>query len=85
MTTSKITWTHTDEAPALATKAFFPILQAYTKNTGVELEIADISLAGRIIARRDMFGSICCEYRKLASMIQLDTRKGAKRVNGRSS
>ncbi|MFC1501808.1 NADP-dependent isocitrate dehydrogenase [bacterium] len=50
MTTSKITWTHTDEAPALATKAFFPILQAYTKNTGVEIEVADISLAGRIIA-----------------------------------
>ncbi len=50
MTPSTITWTHTDEAPALATKAFLPILQAYIKNTGVEVEVADISLAGRIIA-----------------------------------
>ncbi len=50
MTTSKIIWTHTDEAPALATKAWLPILQAYTKDTGIELDLADISLAGRVIA-----------------------------------
>jgi isocitrate dehydrogenase len=50
MTSSKITWTHTDEAPALATKAFLPILQAYTKDSGIEVELADISLTGRIIA-----------------------------------
>lgn len=50
MTPSKITWTHTDEAPALATKAFLPILQAYIKDTGVEVDITDISLTGRIIA-----------------------------------
>ncbi|MBN2030450.1 NADP-dependent isocitrate dehydrogenase [bacterium] len=50
MTPSTITWTQTDEAPALATRAFLPILQAYVKNTGVEFEIADISLTGRIIA-----------------------------------
>ena len=50
MPTSKITWTHTDEAPALATKAFYPILQAYMKDTSIDVEIADISLAGRIIA-----------------------------------
>ena len=50
MTPSKITWTHTDEAPALATKAFLPILKAYTKGSDVEVELADISLVGRIIA-----------------------------------
>ncbi|MFC1851088.1 NADP-dependent isocitrate dehydrogenase, partial [candidate division CSSED10-310 bacterium] len=38
MNTAKITWTHTDEAPALATKAFLPILKAYTKGSGVEIE-----------------------------------------------
>jgi isocitrate dehydrogenase len=47
---SKITWTKIDEAPALATHALLPIVQAYIRGTGVELEVADISLAGRIIA-----------------------------------
>src|ERR1700689_3874032 len=46
----KLTWTKTDEAPALASYALLPILQAYFKGTGVEIETADISLAGRIIA-----------------------------------
>ncbi len=46
----KITWTQTDEAPALASYALLPILRAYLKGTGVEVETADISLAGRIIA-----------------------------------
>jgi len=50
MKTAKITWTDTDEAPALATKAFLPILKAYTKGSGVDIDLADISLAGRIIA-----------------------------------
>jgi len=47
---TKITWTHTDEAPALASKAFLPVLKAFTKGTDIEIDIADISLAGRIIA-----------------------------------
>jgi len=47
---AKITWTHTDEAPALATKAFLPVLKAFTKGTDIEIDLADISLAGRIIA-----------------------------------
>jgi isocitrate dehydrogenase len=46
----KLTWTKTDEAPALASYALLPILQAYFKGTGVAIETADISLAGRIIA-----------------------------------
>jgi len=48
--TSKIIWTQTDEAPALATYSFLPIVQVFTKGTGVEVEPWDISLAGRILA-----------------------------------
>jgi isocitrate dehydrogenase len=50
MTTSKIIWTEIDEAPALATYSLLPIIQKFTKGTGVEVETRDISLAGRIIA-----------------------------------
>lgn len=50
MPSAKIIWTKIDEAPALATYALLPVVQAYTKNTGIEIEISDISLAGRIIA-----------------------------------
>lgn len=50
MTKSKIIWTKTDEAPALATYALLPIIQSYTKNSGIEVETKDISLTGRIIA-----------------------------------
>jgi len=46
----KLTWTKIDEAPALASYALLPILRAYFKGTGVDIETADISLAGRIIA-----------------------------------
>ncbi|HEX8962328.1 MAG TPA: NADP-dependent isocitrate dehydrogenase, partial [Rhodocyclaceae bacterium] len=47
---SKIYWTKIDEAPALATYSLLPIVQAFTKAAGVEVETKDISLAGRIIA-----------------------------------
>jgi len=47
---SKIVWTKIDEAPALATHSFLPVIQAFTKGTGVSIETWDISLAGRIIA-----------------------------------
>jgi isocitrate dehydrogenase len=50
MTDSTITYTQVDEAPALATHSWLPILRAYTKGTGINIETADISLAGRIIA-----------------------------------
>ncbi len=50
MTQSKITWTMVDEAPALATYAFLPIVNAFTKRSGIEIETSNISLAGRIIA-----------------------------------
>jgi isocitrate dehydrogenase len=48
--TSKIIWTQIDEAPALATYSLLPIVQAFTRGTGVEVETRDISVAGRIIA-----------------------------------
>jgi isocitrate dehydrogenase len=48
--TSIINWTWTDEAPALATLSFLPIVRAFTKDTGISVETRDISLAGRIIA-----------------------------------
>ncbi|MCA9520452.1 MAG: NADP-dependent isocitrate dehydrogenase [Myxococcales bacterium] len=50
MQQSKIVWTKIDEAPALATYALLPVVQAFLKGTGVDVETADISLAGRILA-----------------------------------
>ena len=50
MTDSTIIYTHTDEAPALATYSFLPVIQAYASQAGVSVESRDISLAGRIIA-----------------------------------
>jgi isocitrate dehydrogenase len=50
MSKPTILYTKTDEAPALATYSFLPILKAFTKHAGINVEIRDISLAGRIIA-----------------------------------
>ena len=47
---SKIIYTHTDEAPALATYSLLPIIQAFARAAGVAIETRDISLAGRTIA-----------------------------------
>ena len=52
---SKITYTKTDEAPALATYSFLPIIRAFAAHTGLEVELKDISLAGRIIANFSEF------------------------------
>ena len=50
MTAQKIYWTETDEGPYLATYSLLPIIQGFTKGTGVEVVLSDISLAGRLIA-----------------------------------
>ena len=50
MSTAKIIYTHTDEAPALATYSFLPIIKTFTEPAGIDVELRDISLAGRIIA-----------------------------------
>ncbi|OKY76139.1 MAG: isocitrate dehydrogenase (NADP(+)) [Desulfobulbaceae bacterium DB1] len=50
MATQKIIYTEVDEAPALATYSLLPVLQSYTKGSGISFEKKDISLSGRIIA-----------------------------------
>lgn len=50
MSSSTITWTLVDEAPALATHSLLPVLKAFVKDSGLEIETADISLSGRILA-----------------------------------
>ncbi len=50
MTESTIFYTHTDEAPALATASFLPIVKAVTGQAGVDVETRDISLSGRVLA-----------------------------------
>src|SRR6185436_2778767 len=50
VTEPTIIYTHTDEAPALATYSLLPVVRAYASRAGVNLETRDISLAGRIIA-----------------------------------
>ncbi len=47
---TKIIYTKTDEAPALATHSFLPIVKAFTAPSGIDIETKDISLAGRILA-----------------------------------
>ncbi|MEJ6572339.1 MAG: NADP-dependent isocitrate dehydrogenase [Akkermansiaceae bacterium] len=51
MSKETIIYTQTDEAPALATYSFLPIVQAFTKTSGVNVETRDISLAGRILSQ----------------------------------
>jgi len=48
---AKITWTKTDEAPALATFSLLPIVKGFTKYAGIDVETKDISLAGRILSQ----------------------------------
>ena len=50
MTTAKIIYTKTDEAPALATYSLLPIVKAFTDAADIAVETRDISLAGRILA-----------------------------------
>ena len=47
---AKIFYTKTDEAPALATRSFLPIVKAFTNSSDIEIETKDISLAARILA-----------------------------------
>lgn len=75
MTDSKIIYTQTDEAPALATYSLLPIVQAFTKSSGIAIETRDISLSGRIIAafpdvltEAQFIGDHLSELGKLATM-----------------
>jgi isocitrate dehydrogenase len=73
-----IIYTHTDEAPLLATYSFLPIIQAYAAKAGVDVETRDISLAGRIIAQ---FADVLSEEQRtddaLEELAQLTLRPEA--------
>ena len=64
--TSKIIYTKTDEAPALATYSLLPIIRAFTKTANIDVEIRDISLAGRIIAN---FPEFLSEEQRIADAL----------------
>ena len=74
MTDSKIIYTQTDEAPALATYSLLPIVQSFIKSSGIAIETRDISLSGRIIAafpdaltKEQFIGDHLAELGKLAT------------------
>jgi len=64
--TAKIVYTKTDEAPALATRSFLPIVQSFTKSSGITIETKDISLAARILAT---FPDFLTEDQKVADAL----------------
>ena len=66
MSNSKIMYTITDEAPMLATHSFLPIVQAFTKSSGITFETKDISLAGRILAN---FADVLPEDQQVADAL----------------
>lgn len=78
MSASKIYYTLTDEAPMLATHSFLPIVKAFTHSAHIEIEVPDISLAGRILAN---FPDFLNEDQKvpdyLSSLGQLATQPDA--------
>ncbi|WP_026553745.1 NADP-dependent isocitrate dehydrogenase [Arthrobacter sp. 35W] len=63
---AKIIYTHTDEAPMLATYSLLPVIQAYASTAGVEVETRDISLSGRIISA---FGDHLREDQRVADAL----------------
>jgi isocitrate dehydrogenase len=62
----KLIYTYTDEAPALATHSFLPIIEAFAGAAGVEVELRDISLAGRILAAQGKAHDALAELGELA-------------------
>jgi isocitrate dehydrogenase len=62
----KVIYTYTDEAPALATHSFLPIIEAFAGAAGVDVELRDISLAGRILAAFDLADDALAELGELA-------------------
>ncbi len=65
---AKIIYTKTDEAPALATQSFLPIVRAFVGSSNIELELKDISLAGRILA---LFPDYLNEDQKIEDALSL--------------
>ncbi|MCL4122247.1 UNVERIFIED_CONTAM: hypothetical protein GTU68_040029 [Idotea baltica] len=65
---AKIVYTKTDEAPALATRSFLPIVKAFTKSSDIEIEVKDISLAARILAN---FSDLLPENQKVEDALSI--------------
>jgi len=63
---TKIMYTYTDEAPMLATHAFYPIVKAFCKHVSVDVELADISVAGRVLSH---FGDFLKEDQKVDDVL----------------
>ncbi len=66
MTDSKIIYTHTDEAPLLATYSFLPVVEAFAAKAGVRVETRDISVASRILAQFGLADDALAELGALA-------------------
>ena len=75
---NKITWTFTDEAPALATYSLIPIIQKFVNKSGIDFELVDISLAGRILSE---FNLIDNGLQKLASEVKVNNANIVKLPN----
>lgn len=75
----KIIYTETDEAPALATYSLLPIVQAFTRSAGVDVETRDISLSGRILANFPEF--LTKEQRIPDALAELGTLAGQPDAN----
>ena len=76
---SRIIYTETDEAPALATHSLLPIIQAFTRSAGIDVETRDISLAGRILANFPEF--LQKEQRIPDALAELGTLAGQPEAN----
>ncbi|MHA3043813.1 NADP-dependent isocitrate dehydrogenase [Riemerella anatipestifer] len=66
MSTAKIYYTLTDEAPMLATHSFLPIVKAFTKSADIQIEVPDISLSGRILAN---FPEVLTEEQRISDAL----------------
>ena len=79
MSAPKIIYTKTDEAPALATRSFLPIIRCFTQAVGLNVELKDISLAGRIVAEFPEFLSE--EQRQSDALAELGEMVGSPDAN----
>ena len=75
-----IIYTHTDEAPLLATYSFLPIVSAYANRVGVEVETRDISLAGRILAQFGLADDALTELGELTEQSRGQHRQAAQHL-----
>src|SRR5690349_22008045 len=71
----KVIYTYTDEAPALATHSFLPVIEAYAGKAGIDVETRDISLAGRILAAFDLAHDALGELGELAKTAEANIIK----------